>query len=52
MLRIVILQQFALPKTCPDSSGAFQLHSNQMWKDLREFYKLEELFKMLKINDF
>ena len=28
------------------------LHSNRMWRDLRELHKLAKLFKMLKINDF
>ena len=28
------------------------LHSNQMWRDLRELHKLAKVYKMLKINDF
>jgi hypothetical protein len=28
------------------------LHSDQIWRDLRELHKLAELFIMLKIKDF
>ena len=28
--------------------ASIELHSNQMWKDLRELHKLAKLFKMLK----
>ena len=32
--------------------ASMELHSNQMWRDLRELHKLAKLFKMLKIKDF
>jgi hypothetical protein len=29
-----------------------ELHSDQIWRDLRELHKLAKLFKILKIKDF
>ncbi len=55
MLRIVILEYSPYPKPLTFVRGFVAnivLHSNQMWRDLKELHKLAKLFKMLKINDF